>query len=154
MLLAMTQLGAQLVGAAVTAATAGSASVNLSGTLCKLVNSSTVTLNSGTQWGSVSPFIGGHPGYADGTITFNAPVLSAAGVIECWSNTLTWTDSSSSVTENYAGLVITDPGSSSVYFAAPFDNPPIVFNSTLSRLEAVIRYNPAFPNQSLVTVVN
>jgi hypothetical protein len=87
-------------------------------------------------------------------MTFSAPVLSAANVIEAWSNTMSWSDTSTATPQNYAGIVVTDPASSQVLFAAPFDNPPIVFNSSLSAMDIIVRYSVAGPNTSLVAVVN
>ena len=151
MLLAMTQQGAIWVGAGNTNSSTV-ATGSLKGCLLKLVNNSSIPLNSNTKWGDVSAFIGGNPGYGDGTITWTGPFLAAAGNIEYWSNLVGFSDTASTSPQNYSGIVVTDPGTASVYFAAPFDNPPIVFNSSLSAADVLIRYNPAFPNSSIVEV--
>ena len=153
MLLSMTQMGALRVGT-VSTASGNQSAFALNAALVKLVNTPTVTLSGATLWSSVSAFIGGHPGYTDETVTFSAPIVNQAGVVEAWSNNMSWTDTASTSPQNYSGIVVTDSGSASVLFAAPFDNPPIVFNSALSAMDLIIRYNPLSPNASIVQVVS
>jgi hypothetical protein len=116
----------------------------MDGALLKLINSSSVTLNAGTQWGSVSPYIGGYAGYTDETITWTPPYTPSAGGVGVLSSLATFRPTgSASGTVNGYGLVLTDSGSSSVMAAGPFDVSPLPFNGTLDQLVCNLIFNPS-----------
>lgn len=115
----------------------------LSAARLKLINSNTPTLNGGTNWGSVSPWIGGYDGYGDGTMTWTPPFLPQGGGVGVISNETTFRPTDSSFSVSGWGLVLTDPGSSSVYAAGPFDDPPIGLATPLNQLQCTLIFNPA-----------
>jgi hypothetical protein len=152
-ILAMTQLGALASAQNQTTAIGSNSIPFLSGALLKLVNNASVTLNGSTLWGSVSPFIGGYSGYADATLTWNAPTVNAANTVESVSGDATFRPTGSASVCNAAGIVITDSGSTSVFYAAPFDQIPIVLSTPLQQLQITLRFSPANPNGSIVQVL-
>jgi hypothetical protein len=153
MMFAMTQQGAILAGSGATGSSSVSAGYLFEAKL-KLINSSSITLNPSTTWGSVSASIGGYDGYADGSLTFGAPSQADAGNIEVVSNLTIFRPTDSTNPQSMWGAVITDLGSSSVLFAAPFDDPPLPMNSALDQIQMSIRYNPAQPGTSLASVLS
>ncbi len=113
--------------------------------LLKLVNNSIVTLNGGTTWGSVSATIGGYDGYADDTITWQAPSTPDAGGVVALSNTSIFRPTDATYPQQMFGMVLTDPGSASVLFAGPFDDPPIPLQNNLDVLQVTLQFNAAVP---------
>lgn len=151
MLMVPTQQG--LIELALASTLLGTSSVPfMNGAKLKLINSSTVTLNSSTTWGSCSANISGFAGYADGSMSFTAPYTPDAGGIASASNVAVFRPTGSDTTQQGWGLILTDSGSSSVMFAAPFDDPPIPFTSALDQLQVTLVFNPASPGMTPVLV--
>ncbi len=114
----------------------------LAGAHLKLVNSESVTLDSGTQWGSVSAFIGGYTGYADETITWQPPSLNATGGVEVLAEPTIFRPTDSASPQNIYGMVITDAADANVLFAAPFDAPPLPMASALNTIQMTLQWQP------------
>lgn len=115
----------------------------LAGAKLKLINSSTVTLNQSTVWGSVSAYIGGYTGYADGSLSFSAPYTPDAGGVAVVSNPTTFRPTDSADPQNMYGAVVTDSASTEVLFAGLFDAPPIPMAGPLNVLDMTVIFNPA-----------
>jgi hypothetical protein len=145
MQLTMTQMG--LIEVAEGCTSIGTSTVPfLANSRLKLVNNSTVTLNNGTSWGSVSAFIGGYTGYGDGTMTFTAPYTPGSGGVAAISNTAIFRPTDAVTPQNMWGAVLTDSGSTSVFAAGRFDAPPLPMTNALDQIEMSIVFNPATSN--------
>lgn len=91
-------------------------------------------------------------GYAQKTVTWGTPSVSADGTVEVIGTMSAWRPTNAVTPNVIYGLFARDTTAADLYYAARFDGAPLPMGTSLNEIIATLRYRPA--TQSLVVTID